>query len=309
MRVMITGGLGFLGSAAGAYLQAEGHDVRLMDVRDSGPRDSDYCQGSVLSSVDCVAACEGVDVVVHGAAIHQAQQVHRDPLAAIAINVKGTINLFNGALKAGARRFVFMSSAKVYGDPNELPSAEYDALEPKETYALSKLAGEHHLRMNQAAADIEVVIIRPFSVYGPGQNLGSGYVGMVLESLLGERRVDLPGQRDYIRDFVHIDDVTRLSVAAITGASRSPVTIMNAGSGEAISLAQLAEYGSDIVGYDLPISFRTPGPETLTRSHACLELTADQFGYRPRYQVREGLTDTIEWFMSTNARARKLGTR
>jgi len=108
---------------------------------------------------------------------------------------------------------------------------------------------------------------------------------------------------------VHIDDVTRLSVAAITGASRSPVTIMNAGSGEAISLAQLAEYGSDIVGYDLPISFRTPGPETLTRSHACLELTADQFGYRPRYQVREGLTDTIEWFMSTNARARKLGTR
>lgn len=309
MRVMITGGLGFLGCAAAARLQAEGHDVRLMDVRDSGPRDSDYFQGSVLSSADCVAACEGVDVVVHGAAIHQAQQVYRDPLAAIAINVKGTINLFNGALKAGARRFVFMSSAKVYGDPNELPSAEYAALEPKETYALSKLAGEHHLRMNQAAADIEVVIIRPFSVYGPGQNLGSGYVGMVLESLLGERRVDLPGERDYIRDFVHIDDVTRLSVAAITGASRSPVTIMNAGSGEAISLAQLAEYGSDIVGYDLPISFRTPGPETLTRSHACLELTADQFGYRPRYQVREGLADTIEWFMSTNARARKLGTR
>jgi nucleoside-diphosphate-sugar epimerase len=132
---------------------------------------------------------------------------------------------------------------------------------------------------------------------------------MVLESLLGERRVDLPGQRDYIRDFVHIDDVTRLSVAAITGASRSPVTIMNAGSGEAISLAQLAEYGSDIVGYDLPISFRTPGPETLTRSHACLELTAERFGYRPRYQLREGLADTIEWFMSTNARARKLGTR
>jgi len=307
MRVLISGGLGFLGNAIGAQLQAEGLDVRLMDICANGPPNSDYIRGSVLDSANCAAACEGVDTVVHGAAIHQARQVLQDPLAAIAINVRGTINLFNSALEAGARRFVFMSSAKVYGDPDALPSGESDALEPRETYALSKLAGEHFLRMHDSASDMEVVIIRPFSVYGPGQNLGSGYVGMVLECLLGQARVELPGLRDFQRDFVHIDDVARLAVATITAGSLPGVMILNAGSGEAVTLGQLAEYASDIVGYELPVGFRAPGPETLTRSHACIRHAGELLGYRPTYQLREGLADTIEWFASAESRSSRRG--
>lgn len=305
MRTTITGGLGFLGRALGAQLHAEGDDVRLMDIAESGPGGVDYCRGSVFSAEDCERACRDADVVVHGAAIHDARQVSRDPLAAIAINVTGTINLFNAAIRAGARRFIFLSSAKVYGDPSLLPSAEHDVLVPKEAYALSKLAGEHHLRVSPAASGIEVVIVRPFSVYGPGQNLGSGYVGMVLESILGECRVELPGHADYMRDFVHIDDVTRLSTAAIRADSLPGVTIVNAGSGQIVSLEQLASYASEIVGYELPIGFRTPGPETLTRSHANIEFAAERFDYRPEFQLTEGLTDTIEWFRSARSRERR----
>ena len=309
MRITITGGLGFLGRALGAQLDAEGCHVRLMDIGDQGPQGVDYRRGSVFSAEDCLSACQGADTVVHCAAIHEARQVSRDPLAAIAINVTGTINLFDAAIRAGARRFIFMSSAKVYGDPSILPSVEHVALAPKEAYALSKLAGEHHLRVSQANSGIEVVIVRPFSVYGPGQNLGSGYVGMVLESFLKERRIELPGHADFKRDFVHIDDVTRLSTTAVLDESLSGVTIVNAGSGEIVSLAQLVSCASEIVGYDLPMGYRVPGPETLTRSHADMGFAAERFGFRSVFKLTEGLADTIEWFASNHSRGRKRSQR
>lgn len=308
MRVLISGGLGFLGRAAGGELQADGHAVRLMDVRDRDALEIDYFRGSVLKQADCKAACAGIDTVVHGAAVHEARRVARDPLAAIAINVRGTINLFRSARAAGARRFVFLSSAKVYGDTERLPSVEDDPLEAKETYALSKVAGEHHLWMNVAGSGMQVVVIRPFSVYGPGQDLGSGYVGMVLQSVLGDHNIVLPGTEEYRRDFVHIDDVTRLLVAAITADSLPDMTVLNVGSGTSVSLGELVAQASEIVGRQLPIGFKTPGPETLTRSHACIERSAQLLGYRPHYQLRSGLANTFDWFM-TAAQQRELDTQ
>ncbi|MDJ0923943.1 MAG: NAD-dependent epimerase/dehydratase family protein [Acidimicrobiia bacterium] len=297
---MITGGLGFLGHALGSQLETEGHDVRLMDIRDGAPQGADYCRGSVLSLEDCLRACEGVEIVVHGAAVHQAHSVGYGPLAAADVNVRGTINLFDAAIKTGTRRFVFLSTSKVYGDPSELPSAEHDPLAPRDVYALSKLAGEHHLRVSQPDTDIEVVFMRPFSVYGPAQNLDTGYVGMVLKSLLGERPIELPGLPDYKRDFVHIDDVTRLCATIIRTESLPGLTIVNVGSGEMASLAQLVTSASRIVGSDLPIGYRTPPAGTLTRSHANMDYAAARFGFRPSFQLAEGLADTIEWFTSAH---------
>lgn len=296
-----------MGSTLAAKLLSDGHKVRLLDTRECGEcRSMEYYQGSVLDPADCAAACDGIDMVVHSAAIHNAAAVAANPLAAIEINVKGTTNLFSSAVAAGAHRFVFMSSAKVYGDPGELPSVEHATLEPLETYALSKIFGEHHLNLMQADSGIEVAILRPFSVYGPGQDLGSGYVGMLLAALLGDSDVWLPGHPDFQRDFVHIEDATRLCTDVLTADSLPGLRILNVGSGQSTSLRRLLEIAADIIGYDVRIGFRAAGPGTLTRSHACLKRAAAQFGYRPKYDLRDGLAQTIRWFMSTGTADRKL---
>ena len=308
MRVLISGGLGFIGRAITAELRGAGHTVRPMDCQEGDDSEgAEYIQGSVLNLEDCRAACEGIDTVIHSAAVHKASIVDSNPLAAIEVNVQGTNNLFSSAVAAGARRFIFMSSAKVYGDPNGLPSVESDTLEPLETYALSKVVGEYHCRLHQPDSGIEVVILRPFSVYGPGQELGSGYIGMVLSSLLGQRDVKLPGHSEFMRDFVHIEDVTRLSVATIMAEALPGVTVLNVGSGQMHSLRRLLGYASDIVGHDLPVGFRTPNCGTLTRSHACLQQASTLFDYRPVYDLRSGLAQTIEWFTSAGDRAKILG--
>jgi UDP-N-acetylglucosamine 4-epimerase len=304
MRILISGGLGFMGSALAVKLLSAGHEVRMLDTRDCdelGP--AEYHRGSVLASADCAAACDGIDVVVHSAAIHDTAAVDANPLAAIEINVKGTTNLFSSAVAAGAGRFIYMSSAKVYGDPGDLPSTETDVLEPRETYALSKVSGEHHLHLMQADSGIEVAILRPFSVYGPAQDLGSGYVGMLLASVLGERDVRLPGHPGFRRDFVHIDDATQLCADVTTADSLPGLRILNVGSGQSNTLRRLLEHASDIMGFDVPIGYRAPGPGTLTRTHACLKRSAAQFGYRPTYDLHEGLAHTIKWFMSSEAKA------
>ena len=300
MQALITGGLGFLGRALGSQLETEGHDVRLMDIRDGAPPEVDHYRGTVLSPEDCQRACEGAETVVHGAAVHQVHSVGYDPLAAAEVNVTGTINLFDAAIKTGTRRFVFLSTSKVYGNSSELPSGEHDPLAPRDVYALSKLAGEHHLRVSQPDTDIEVILVRPFSVYGPGQDLNTGYVGMVLESLLDERRIELPGFPDHKRDFVHLDDVTRLCATVVGAESLPGLTIVNVGSGETVSLAQLVTSASRIVGSDLPIGYRTPPAGTLTRSHANMDYAAARFGFRPAIHLAEGLADTIEWFASAH---------
>ncbi|MGI9341384.1 MAG: NAD-dependent epimerase/dehydratase family protein [Gammaproteobacteria bacterium] len=300
MRILVTGGLGFIGTAVAETLRADGHQVTAMDARESTDRDPrDFLRGSVLAPADCARACAGADTIVHSAAMHSAAAVAANPLAAIELNVKGTINLLAAGVAAGARRFIFLSSAKVYGDATRLPSAEDDALEPVETYALSKAAAEYHLHLQHETAGIEIVIVRPFSVYGPGQDLGSGYVGMLLSSLLGQRDVTMPGRAEFRRDFVHIDDVTWLLGAAISSRSLPSMTILNAGSGEAHSLGALLETASSITGKETAIGFRVPSADTLTRSHACLQRCESLLGYRPRYSLRDGLTDTIDWFTAT----------
>lgn len=300
MHVSITGGLGFIGSALGSALSDAGHDVRLVDIRDHGfVPGIDYLKGSVLDTDDCRTTCEGMDVVVHCAATHEASAIAKNPLGSIELNVTGTLNLLRAAIATGVKRFIYLSSGKVFGDPETLPSVESDLSIPRETYALSKMTSEYYCQTLQAESDIEVVIIRPFSVYGPAQELGSGYVGMILSSLLNGKDLHLPGRPDFIRDFVHIDDVIRLCSAAAT-ADMPRFTILNAGSGKPTSLRELLDLASKVSGVEFDSRYCVPDPGTLVRMQACMKHAEEVLGYRPRYDLREGLTDTFEWFRQSS---------
>jgi|GEM_PF-1316522 UDP-N-acetylglucosamine/UDP-N-acetylgalactosamine 4-epimerase len=306
MNISITGGLGFIGSALGSALSGAGHGVRLVDICDHGPvSGNDYLQGSVLDADDCHAACEGMNVVVHCAAMHEASAIAKDPLSSIELNVTGTLNLLHAAIATGVKRFVFLSSAKVFGEPATLPSVESDVAIPQNTYGLSKLASEYHCHTLQAQANIQIVIVRPFSVYGPAQELDSGYVGMILSSLLGNTELNLPGRPDFIRDFVYIDDVIRLCSAVVT-ADLPGITIFNAGSGKQTSLRELLVLAAKISGVDLDGHYRVPGAGTLLRMQACMKHAEAKLGYRPKYDLGEGLAETIDWFLRNRLVAGKV---
>ncbi len=301
MRISITGGLGFIGSALGSVLSEAGHDVRLVDIREGAATpEVNYLHGSLLNAEDCRATCEGMDAVVHGAAIHQVNEVAKNPLSSIELNVTGTLNLLRAAITAGIRRFIFLSSAKVIGESDGLPSAETELPQPLETYALSKLAGEHFCHILQPQSAMDIVIVRPYSVYGPKQEIDTGYIGMILSSLTTGEELHLPGQPEFVRDFVHIDDVTSLCLAALT-ATLPGVTTLNAGSGQSTSLRELVTVASEVSGVELEGRYFPPGPGTVERMLACTKYAESVLGYRPMYSLREGLTQTIEWFLQRGA--------
>ena len=255
----------------------------------------------MLDPEACRRVCDGMDVVVHSAAIHDAKAVAKNPLGAVEINVKGTLNLIRAAIDAGASKFVYMSSAKVYGSPDQLPSIESALPVPNETYALSKCMSEHYCWQMHRQHGIDVIIIRPYSVYGPDQVLGSGYIGMIIDGIRSGQQPELPGRPDFVRDFVHIDDVASLTGKAMM-ADLSGVSILNSGSGTPTSLGELLLLASEITGIELGSRFRDPGPGTLERMLAGMDEAQRLLDIDPPRALRDGLHDTIDWFVQKESR-------
>ncbi|MDH3510621.1 MAG: NAD-dependent epimerase/dehydratase family protein [Gammaproteobacteria bacterium] len=293
MRVLITGARGFIGAAVKLELLDAGHEVIGIDcIGGAGIR-----VGDITRREDCVAACEGADVIVHSVAIHQAGRVAENPMQMVDVNVQGTLNILQAAANAGTRRIVYLSSAKVYGEPERLPSVETDLPRPREPYALAKLVAEQYCQRFHDTGGMEVVVIRPFSVYGPGQDLNCGYVGMALEALKTDGVVSFPGQADYLRDFVHIRDVARLCSMSVT-ADLPGYTVLNAGAGRAHTLEELVVMTANAADVDLSSHFRRASVETINRTWGDMGRAQALLGYRPEIDLAQGIVDTVAWFMN-----------
>jgi nucleoside-diphosphate-sugar epimerase len=257
--------------------------------------------GDITRLEDCVAACEGADVVIHSVAIHLATQVADSPMQMVDVNVNGTLNILRAAEMAGTRRIVYLSSAKVYGEPDRLPSLETDLPRPREPYALAKLVAEQYCQTFHETCGIEVVVIRPFSVYGPGQDQNSGYVGMALEALKTDGVASFPGRADYLRDFVHISDVARLCALATT-AELPGFTVLNSGAGQAHTLDELVAMVATAADVRLRSRYRHASVETIHRTWGDMDSAQALLGYRPEIDLQQGIADTVAWFMNGGRR-------
>jgi nucleoside-diphosphate-sugar epimerase len=297
MRVLITGAHGFIGAAIIPELLDAGHEVVGMDCI-GGTR---IRIGDITRLNDCVAACQGADVVIHSVGIHLASQVAENPMQMVDVNVNGTLNILQAAEKAGTRRIVYLSSAKVYGEPEQLPSLETDLPRPREPYALAKLVAEQYCQTFHETCGMEAVVIRPFSVYGPGQDPNSGYIGMALEALKSDGVVSFPGRADYLRDFVHIDDVARLCTLAAT-ADLPGFTVLNSGAGHAHTLDELVAMTATMADVRLRSRYRHASVETIRRTWGDMDSAQKLLGYRPEIDLQQGLADTVAWFMNGGRR-------
>ena len=299
MRVLITGVRGFIGAAVARRAVEQGHEV--IGVDSSGtrgrplPEQVMVVDGDITRPAPWRSAFRGVDVVVHSAAVHRSDQIADGPIRSIEVNLHGTRLMLDTAAESAVGCFVNLSSAKAYGEPICFPSSEGDLLNPVEPYGLAKALGEEYCRFYAAHSAMRCVSIRPFSVYGPDQDLSTGYIGQLIDGWLTGQPVTLSGHPRFLRDFVHIDDV----VDVCLGAARTPPEhdVINAGSGQATSLRSLVAEFASLCGDSLDVRYAPAGAGTIERTLAEVTRTLHVLDRRP-VLLHAGLRDTIASFRS-----------
>ncbi|HZM97931.1 MAG TPA: SDR family NAD(P)-dependent oxidoreductase, partial [Pyrinomonadaceae bacterium] len=255
---LVTGGAGFIGSHIASALLAEGARVRVLDDLSTGHRenideiggDVDFIQGSVADEALLAKVLEGVELVFHEAAIPSVPRSVKVPQQTHVASVDGTFSLLLAARDQKVRRVVYAGSSSAYGDQPTLPKSEQMSPDPLSPYAVAKLVGEYYCRVFTRVYGLETVTLRYFNVFGPRQDPGSQYSGVVsrfISSLLSDERPVIYGDGEQSRDFTYIDNVVGANLKAAE-ASEASGKVINVANGMRITLNQLLAELKDLTG-------------------------------------------------------------
>ena len=314
MRYLVTGGAGFIGSHLVHRLVADGHEVVVLDDLSAGRREYfaairshiRFIRGSVLNPEACRRALEGVDYVLHHAAITSVPLATLDPTTAHAVNTSGTLNILLAAHRAGVRRLVLAGSTSAYGDNPELPNHEGLVPCPKSPYAASKLAAEEYCRAFYHTYGLETVVLRYFNIFGPRQDPNSQY-GAVLPRFVAAAMAGVApvifGDGEQTRDFTYVANVVHANILACRAPSAQVAgEVFNIGSGSALSVVELWQRICEAVGVTLRPTHAAARPGDVRDSVASIERARAALGYEPTADFAEGLEETLAWFRSVVAR-------
>ncbi len=300
MRVLVTGGAGFIGSHLVRALISKGFKVRVVDDLSRGSLRSldpfldsiEFVRGDVRDGYLVSGLVRGVDVVVHLAALVDALESMGNPGLYNEVNVGGTLNVCMAS--RNVKVLVYASSAAVYGEPLELPVREDHPLNPVNPYGASKVAGEAYVKAYSNVYGYKPVILRIFNVYGPGQT--KSYAGVIEEFKRRIRRgqpLAIYGDGLQTRDFIHVFDVVEAIVKAIEVEEARGV--YNIGSGRAITIRELAELMASIAGRrDLEIHYAEPRSGDIRRSQADISKAVRELRFKPRITLEEGLRQFLQ---------------
>lgn len=307
MKVLVTGGAGFIGSHLVELLSRQGDEVRVLDdlstgssasiVRESG---AELVVGDVADPAAVSVAVAGCDAVCHLAAVASVAASIERPLETLRTNVTGSVTVFAAAASAGVARVVYASSAAVYGAAQELPLRETLRPQPLSPYAADKLAGEHYLGHFHRSGVLGGHAFRFFNVYGPRQDPRSPYSGVIsifLDRAVAGEPLVVNGDGEQTRDFVYVGDVVELLARALHGeaqgeAEEMPVT--NLGRGESVSVRELAEaVGLVAAGTPQKVKYGPPRSGDVKHSRADVTLLNERFGGVPPTSLEAGLRATL----------------
>jgi len=307
---LVTGGAGFIGSHIASALLAEGARVRIIDDLSTGHRenideiggDVDFIQGSVADEALLAKALEGVELVFHEAAIPSVPRSVKVPQQTHVASVNGTFSLLLAARDQKVRRVVYAASSSAYGDQPTLPKVEQMSPDPLSPYAVAKLVGEYYCRVFTRVYGLETVSLRYFNVFGPRQDPGSQYSGVVsrfISSLLSGERPVIYGDGEQSRDFTYIDNVVvaNLKAAEASGASGKVINVAN---GQRITLNELLAELKDLTGkHDVEAEYLEPRVGDVRHSLADISMARELLAYESKVDLREGLQRTIDWWKSS----------
>lgn len=308
MRYLVTGGAGFIGSNIAERLLKEGHFVRVLDNFSSGKRENlsfvtqyELIEGDIRDKAACEKACDGIDYVLHQAALRSVPKSMNDPESYNDVNINGTLFLLQAALKNKVQRFVFASSSSVYGDTDKFPEREdaYPLL--ISPYALSKLANEYYCRIFTNAYGLETVGLRYFNVFGPRQALDDEYAVVIpkfITSILKDKQPPIFGNGKQSRDFTYIDNVVEANILAATTLGIKH-EVFNVANGKDNTVLQLVDSLNKIIGKNIQPVFLPVRVGDVFRTCADISKIKTKLVYAPKVDFEEGLKRTVEYFKRT----------
>jgi nucleoside-diphosphate-sugar epimerase len=309
----ITGGAGFIGSHLVEEVLRRGHAVRVVDNLSTGRRENLPAAGAVEIIVGDISdpavarrAAAGATVVLHQAAIPSVPRSVEDPAASHRANVDGTLQILLAARDAGVARDVFAGSSSVYGNAAALPKREDMRPHPLSPYALQKLVGEEYCRLFTELYGLETVVTRYFNVFGPRQNPGSPYSGVIslfIDAMLAGRSPRIYGDGEQTRDFTYVDDVVH---GVLLAAERPGVAgrVLNVAAGGRVSLLEVISALQTILQTTVDPILGPPRAGDVRHSTADISEARQLLGFEPRTTFADGLRHTVAWFREQTATRR-----
>jgi len=304
LRVLVTGGVGFIGSHVVDELVRGGYDVVVLDdLSNSDLKNIEgvidrviFVRGDVRDFKTVSKAVKGIDAVIHLAALIDAVESLNKPLLYHEVNVYGTHVLLKCCVDSGVVRFVYASTAAVYGEPTVIPTPEDSVLEPTNPYGLSKLLAEELIKYYSRVYGLKTTIFRLFNVYGPRQ-WRSGYAGVISRFIERVSRGEPPiifGDGEQVRDFIYVEDVAKVFVESL---ERGVDGVYNLGTGRGVRIKDLAELVINAFGFkDLKPIHAPPRPGDVVRSVADVSKLREVFNVKPT-ELGEGIRKTIEDYL------------
>ncbi len=309
---LVTGGAGFIGSNIVQALLKRGDWVRVLDNFSTGRRENldfaemspdvmnrlEIMEGDIADLDLCRQAVDGVDYVLHQAAIPSVPRSVAMPLESNRANVDGTLNLLVAARDAKAKRLVFASSSAVYGDAPGFPRKENIMPAPLSPYAVQKLTAEHYLRIFYELYGLETISLRYFNVFGPHQDPNSEYAAVIpkfIKAFLTGTQPTVYGDGEQSRDFTYVDNVVYGNLLAVE-AQEAPGRVMNLACGGQLTLNALLVHLRDITGSGLEAVYTDPRPGDVRHSWADISLSEKVLNYKTQVQLDEGLRKAVDYF-------------
>ena len=311
MRVLITGGAGFVGSNLVARCLEAGDEVRVLDDLSSGRpenlaairSDIEFMEGDICDPEVVSRAVANCEVVYHQAAMPSVPRSIERPVRTHAANASGSLNVLQAAREGGARRLVYAASSSAYGDTAVLPKVESMPANPLSPYALQKYVGERYCELYHSLYGLETVALRYFNVFGPHQDPKSNYAAVIpafLSAIAAGEAPTVHGDGLQSRDFTFISDVVAANRAAADGPQESAGQVFNVGGGNRVTLLDLIREMAAVLGRDdVEPRFVEARAGDVRDSQADIGKAERLLGWRPQVPLREGLARTAEYLLAS----------
>jgi UDP-N-acetylglucosamine/UDP-N-acetylgalactosamine 4-epimerase len=307
---LVTGGAGFIGSNLVREILKRGGKVRVLDNLATGRLENlaevedeiDLIPGDIRDPSTCGAACEGVEFVLHQAALGSVPRSIDDPLTSHDVNVTGTLNLLLAARDAGVRRFVYASSSSVYGNCPDREKVETLPTAPLSPYATSKLAAENYTRVFHAVYGLETIALRYFNVFGPRQDPHSAYAAVIplfVKHLLDGQPATIYGDGEQTRDFTYVENVVDANLRACAASAEACGRAYNIACSRMVSINQLYRLIGERLGVSIEARHVPARRGDVRRSLANIDLARKHLGYDPRYTLESGLDQALDWYQES----------
>ena len=328
MKILVTGGAGFIGSNLCEALLKRGDTVVCLDNFSTGKYENiasffvDYPttfklnDGDICNLHDCKTAVKGVDYVFHEAALDSVPLSIKNPILSNDTNICGFLNMLVAARDANIKRFIYAASSSTYGDNQALPNVEDTIGKPLSHYAVTKLVNELYADVFAKTYSMECIGLRYFNVFGCRQDPDSAYAAVIplfIKKFIAHEPITINGDGNFSRDFTHIDNVIKMNILALTTNNPSAINqVFNTAYSDRTSLNQLVGYLKEFLcDYDAEIKNVEVihGPNRLgdiPHSQASIEKANDLIGYRPVCSVKEGLVKTVKWYWEKTYKKEKV---